>query len=246
VKRLIVLGVAVVAVLAAASGGFATQRYLITSPLQIKPGAVGYRNLSRLARRLIARHGGPRGRRGPVGPPGASTANALAKASGLQAWTSDPALLSAAVADSSGSIHGGSVWLNEGDTIRWLAEFVFAHGSKITHGSYAIYDSSLHLVDRTIDYPAAFASARADGTWVKLSLTTPFRVPSSGRYYFVDLLAGSKPPRMGVVARKRLLAGANVLPTGAPRGIRGGSGFATFPAKLPSTRTDETRSILGG
>jgi hypothetical protein len=116
----------------------------------------------------------------------------------------------------------------------------------MTHGGYAIYSSSLRLVARTTDYPAAFAAARANGSWVKLSLTSPYRVPASGRYYLVDLLAGGSPPRIGIVARKRILAGANVLPSGVARGVRGGSGFSAFPARLTSTGTDEARCILAG
>jgi hypothetical protein len=131
---------------------------------------------------------GPQGATGPQGPAGTNAANALAQASGLVAWTSDPALISTTRTDSSGTIHGGSVWLNQGDTINWLAELVTANGSALTHGAFAIYDSNLDLVAQTADNPAAFASAPAD-TWVKLSLTSPYTAPSSGLYYLVDLLA---------------------------------------------------------
>ena len=62
------------------------------------------------------------GPQGPAGPEGPSSPNALAAASGLVAWTADPALVSTTRTDSSGTLHGGSVWLNEGDTINWLAE----------------------------------------------------------------------------------------------------------------------------
>lgn len=187
---------------------------------------------------------GARGPAGPKGPAGSSAANALAQASALVAWTSDPALVSASVVDSSGSIHGGSVWLHKSDKISWLAELVVAHGSGMTHGAFAIYDANLHLVARTGDNPSAFQSAPAD-SWVKLSLTSPYTVTASGRYYFVDLLAGSKLPSIGIVARNAsVLTGANVLPTGVPRGVTTGAGFSAFPTTLTNKNTGLTRCVL--
>ena len=187
---------------------------------------------------------GARGPAGPKGPAGSSAANALAQASALVAWTSDPALVSASVVDSSGSIHGGSVWLHKSDKISWLAELVVAHGSGMTHGAFAIYDANLHLVARTGDNPSAFQSARAD-SWVKLSLTSPYTVTASGRYYFVDLLAGSKLPSIGIVARNAsVLTGANVLPTGVPRGVTAGAGFSAFPTTLTNKSTGLTRCVV--
>ena len=156
-RRIILAGVVVVIALAAATGGFAAQQYLIISAGQIRPGAIGYRNLNNRTRKLIARTG----ERGPRGFPG--SANALAQASGLVAWTSDPALISTSIADSSGSIHGGSVWLSRGSRIVWLAELVASGGSGITHGAYAIYDSHLHLVARTADHPAPSRPDRKPG-----------------------------------------------------------------------------------
>jgi hypothetical protein len=240
-KRSITVGLAVLACLVCTSAGVAAQRYLITASSQIKPGAIAYRNLDRHTRRLIAHTGkrGPRGFRGPSAP------NALAEASGLVAWTADPALLSAGVADSSGSIHGGSVWLNQGQKITWLAEFVLTHGGGMTHAAYAIYDERLHLVARTADRPSAFQTT-ANNQWVKLSLSSPFKVPASGRYYLVDLLAASAPPRVGIVGDWTPLTEASVLPGGVPRSIRGGSGLSDFPATLTNTRTAETRCMLAG
>jgi hypothetical protein len=194
---------------------------------------------------------GPAGERGPQGPEGGegpSAVNALAQGSGLVAWTSDPALISTTRTDSSGTIHGGSVWLNQGDTIHWLAELVTADGSALTHGAFAIYDSNLDLVAQTADDPGAFAGAPAD-TWVKLSLTSPYTVPASGLYYLVDFLAGATTPTIGVVAYNSTLPGRNLLPTGVSRGVRAGSGLSAFPATLPAqtnTSTDETRCILAG
>src|SRR5207248_8775051 len=98
---------------------------------------------------------------GPEGPAGPSAANALPQALGLVAWTSDPALMSTSIVDSSGSIHGAAVWLNQGDTINWLAELVVADGAGMTHGAFAIYDDDLELQAQTDDSPAAFQTATA-------------------------------------------------------------------------------------
>jgi hypothetical protein len=137
------------------------------------------------------------------------------------------------------------VWLNAGDTITWLAELVTANGSGLTHGAYAIYDSNYKLVAQTADNPTAFASAPAD-SWVQLPLTSPYTAPSSGLYYFVDLLAGTTTPTVGVVTYNAALPGREVLPNGVPRGVRGGSGFSAFPTTLTNTPTDETRCVLAG
>jgi hypothetical protein len=188
---------------------------------------------------------GDTGAQGPAGPEGPSSANALAEASGLVAWTSDPALISTTRTPSSGSAHGGSVWLNQGDTINWLAELVTANGSGLTHGAFAIYDSNLDLVAQTADHPNAFATVPAD-SWVQLSLTSPYTVPASGLYYFVDLLAGTTNPTVGVVAYNSALAGRNILPNGVPRAVRGGAGLSAFPSTLTNTGTDETRCIIAG
>jgi hypothetical protein len=189
---------------------------------------------------------GTRGPAGPRGPAGSSATNALAQASGLVAWTADPVLTADSVVDTSGSIHGASVWLDRGDRVSWLAELVVAHGSGMKHGAFAIYDASLHLVARTVDNPSAFQTAKAH-SWVKLSLTSRYTVPASGRYYFVDLLAGSTLPRIGIVARSAsVLSGANVLPTGAPRGISAGHGFSAFPSRLVNKGTGLGRCVLAG
>jgi hypothetical protein len=189
---------------------------------------------------------GPQGAPGPPGPEGPSDPNALAQALGLVAWTSDPALIATSIVDSSGSIHGAAVWLNEGDTIHWLAELVVADGSGMTHGGFAIYDSNLNLVAQTDDNPSAFQSAPAD-SWVKLPLQSAYTAPSSGLYYLVDLLAGLTVPRIGIVASNgTVLTGANLLPTGNPREIGGGAGFSAFPATLTNKGSGLTRCILAG
>jgi Collagen triple helix repeat (20 copies) len=264
-RRIAIVGTVIAIALVAATGGIAAQRYLITSPHQIKPGAIGYANLSPKAKRLLEGHGrrGPRGLRGPRGPAGArgatgatgakgaagaqgaNGANALPESSGLVAWTADPAFISTGVADSSGSIHGGSIWLEKGNTIHWLAEVVTAHGSGMTHAGYAVYNSSYKLVAHTADTPGVFNTATAN-TWVKLNLTSAYTAPASGRYYLVDLLAGTSPPTIGIVGQNATLNGANTLPSGVPRGIRGGSGFTAFPSTIARTPTDETRCMVAG
>jgi hypothetical protein len=238
-RRIILVGIVVVIALAAATGGFAAQQYLIISAGQIKPGAIAYRNLNNRTRKLIARTG----ERGPRGFPGSE--NALAQASGLVAWTSDPGLISNSIADSSGSIHGASVWLSRGSRIVWLAELVASGGSGITHGAYAIYDSHLHLVARTADHPSSFQTG-SKARWVKLPLTSPYSVPASGLYYFADLLAGARRPRIAVPVRSSPLSVRNLLPNGISRGISGGSGFSAFPATLRNKGTGVTRSIAAG
>jgi hypothetical protein len=81
---------------------------------------------------------------------------------------------------------------------------------------------------------------------VTLSLTSPYTPPASGLYYLVDLLAGTTPPTIGVVESNSAMPGANVLPTGIARGVRGGDGFSAFPATLTNTNPGETRCILAG
>ena len=162
------------------------------------------------------------------------------------AWTSDPALVSSSITDSSGSIHGAAVWLNKGDTVNWLAQLVVADGSGMTHGTYAIYDADLDLVAQTDDSPSAFQTATAD-SWVKLSIPGGYSAPSSGLYYFVDLLAGSTIPKIGIVtSNASILTGANLLPSGQPREVGSGTGFSAFPATLTNKGSGLTRCIVAG
>ena len=192
---------------------------------------------------------GPQGPQGPEGPAGPSDPNALAEASGLVAWTSDPGLITTRQTNTSGSIHGGSVYLEKGDTIHWLAEFVLADGSGMTHGAYAIYDSNLDLVAQTVDDPDAFETAPVGtiGTWVELALTSPYTAPASGLYYFVDFVAGTTRPTVGVVNISSGFDARNVLPNGVARGVRGGaSPYSAFPSTLTLGGTNETRSMLAG
>ena len=138
------------------------------------------------------------------------------------------------------------MWLNQGDTINWLAELLVNDGAGMTHGAFAIYDANLNLVAQTSDSPSAFQTAPAD-SWVKLSLTSPYTAPTSGLYYLVDLLAGSTIPKIGiVVSNASILTGANVLPTGVPREVGGGTGFSAFPPSLTNKGSGLTRCILAG
>jgi hypothetical protein len=176
---------------------------------------------------------------------GANTADPVAQGSGLVAWTVDPALMATKIVDSSGSIHGASIWLDQGDTINWLAELVVTDGSGMTHGGFAIYDANLNLVAQTADTPTAFQTAPAD-SWVKLPLTSSYTAPSSGIYYLVDLLAGTTIPRIGIAAsNSAVLTGASLLPTGVPRGVAQ-SGVSSFPSTMVTRRTGLTRIILAG
>jgi hypothetical protein len=165
---------------------------------------------------------------------------------GLVAWTSDPALLSTSIVDSSGSIHGAAIWLNQGDTINWLAELVVAAGSGMTHGAFAIYDANLNLIAQTGDNPSAFQTVSADA-WVKLPLTNSYTVQTSGLYYLVDLVAGATVPRIGIVASNAsVLTGANLLPSGVPREVGGGPGLSSFPSTLTNKGSGLTRCIVAG
>jgi Collagen triple helix repeat (20 copies) len=192
---------------------------------------------------------GPQGAQGPPGPPGPSDPNALAEASGLVAWTSDPGLITTKQTNTSGSIHGGSVYLEKGDQIHWLAEFLLADGSGMTDGAYAIYDSNLNLVAQTADTPSAFQTAPVGttGAWVELPLTSTYTVPASGLYYFVDFVAGTTRPTVGVVNLSTGFDSRNTLPNGVLRGIRGGaSPYSAFPSTLTTGSTNETRCMLAG
>ncbi len=298
-KRLIAFGCAVVLLLAVTAGAFGARKYLITSPRQIKPGAISLKNLSPAVRHVLVKRTGPRGKQGPrgatgatgpagptgstgstgatgatgakgpagatgatgpagpagptgatgptgpagpAGPTGPSGANELAQASGLVAWTGDPAQILQTGTDSSGSIHGASVWLEQGTVITSLAELVATAGSGMTHGMYAIYDSNLNLVAQTADSPSAFAVSNA---WVELPLTSQYTAPASGRYYLVDLLAASTTmPAIGNLGSLASTSARNILPGGVARGVNGGSGLSSFPSTLSAGATGIARCIV--
>ncbi len=282
--------IAAVAVVLAATGAFAAQKYLITSPSQIKPGAISYANLSAAAKnRLAGRRGapgaaGPAGPQGPKGDAGAVGAagaagpqgpkgdagavgatgpqglrgdagatgttgaagpdgsSALAQASGLVAWTNDPALLLQDTTDTSGSIHGGSVLLAKDQVITSLAELVATAGVGMSHGMFAFYDKNLNLVAQTADTPAAF---EVTDQWVELPLTSPYTVPASGLYYFVDLLAATTTtPSIGIIGFNTATDARGTLPGGVARNVREGSGLSAFPATLVNVGTSISRCII--
>ncbi len=184
---------------------------------------------------------GPTGPTGPTGAPGADGTNGLAQASGLVAWTADPSQILQTSTDTSGTIHGGSVLLAQGQVITSLAELVVTAGVDMTHGMFAIYDKNLHLVAQTADTPAAF---QVGNQWVELSLTAPYTVPASDRYYFVDLLAATTTmPAIGDVTSGTTSA-RNILPGGVPRDVSGSGPFTTFPATLTNSGTGITRYIV--
>jgi hypothetical protein len=180
---------------------------------------------------------------GPAGPPGADGTNGLAKASGLVAWTADPAQILQSATDSNGSIHGGSVSLEQGQVITSLAELVATAGVAMTHGMFAIYDKNLNLVAQTADTPAAF---QVTNQWVELPLTAPYTVPATDRYYFADLLAAATTmPSIGNIGSLAATSARNILPGAFPRGISGsGAPFAAFPATLANNGTGITRCIV--
>jgi hypothetical protein len=185
---------------------------------------------------------GATGSAGATGPAGADGTNGLAKASGLVAWTGDPAEILEDGTDASGSIHGASVMLTQGQVVTSLAELVTSAGTSMTHGMYAIYDANLNLVAQTADTPAAF---QVSSQWVELSLTAPYTVPSTGRYYFADLLASSGTmPSIGNLGFDATTSARNSLPGGAARGLNDGPGLTAFPAILTNSGTGVSRCLI--
>ena len=66
-RSITVLALAAVT-LAATTGAFAAQKYLITSSSQIKPGVISYANLSAAAKQRLAGRPGASGAAGAAGP----------------------------------------------------------------------------------------------------------------------------------------------------------------------------------
>jgi hypothetical protein len=133
------------------------------------------------------------------------------------------------------------VWLAAGDVVHSLAEVVTSAGSGMSHGMYAIYDEDLNLVAQTADTPAAF---QVTNQWVELPLTSPYTVPTSGRYYFVDLLAATTMPSIGNLGSLAASSSRNLLPSGIARGVNGGSGLTSFPSTLTLGTTGVSRCIV--
>lgn len=237
-RRAITVLAAIGVLFAVASGAFAARKYLITSSAQIKPGAVAFGNLSADAKRRLAGKPGPAG---PAGPAGPDDQNGLPAVSGLIAWTSDPAHITANSIDSTGSMHGGEVSLTKGQVIKSLSELVITAGAGMTHGMFAIYDGNLNLVAQTADNPAAF---QVTNQWATIALTAPYTVPASGRYYLVDLLAGATMPGIGNDASLAGSSARNVLPNGVPRNINVAGPNSAPPTKATNNGTGITRSII--
>ena len=185
---------------------------------------------------------GDAGATGATGPTGPDGSTALAQASGLVAWTNDPALILQDGVDTTGSMHGGSVLLAQGQVITSLAELVATAGVGVSHGMFAIYDKNLNLVAQTADTPAAFA---VTDQWVELPLTSPYTVPASGLYYFVDLLAATTTmPSIGNVGFDTATDARGTLPGGVLRNLHAGPGLSAFPATLVNSSTSISRCII--
>jgi Collagen triple helix repeat (20 copies) len=184
---------------------------------------------------------GPKGDTGAAGPTGPDGSTALAQASGLVAWTGDPALILESGTDASGSIHAASVLLTKGQVITSLAEVVDSAGVGMTHGMYGIYDKDFNLVAQTADTPAAFA---VTNQWVELPLTSPYTVPADGVYYFADLLAAATMPGIGNLGFYLNTSARSILPGGVPRGFYGGAPFTAFPATVTPAITGISRCIV--
>ena len=269
VKRNLTVLAAIGLVLAVSTGAFAAQKYVITSSSQIQPGTISYANLSVGAKTRLKGIRGAAGTQGPKGDPGAAGtqgpkgdtgaagtqgpkgdtgvagrdgANALAEASGLVAWTADPALILSEGTDTAGSVHGSSVVLAAGQVITSLSELVVSPGVGTSHGMYAIYDKNLNLVAQTVDTPAAF---NVTDQWVELPLTSPYTVPAGGLYYFADFIdAATTTPTIGMAGYNTATDARGTLPGGVARNVHDGPGLSALPPVLVNNGTSATRSIV--
>ena len=133
--------------LAITTGAFAANRWAITSSSQIKPGSIGYANLSSSAKKRLA---GPTGATGATGPTGATGAAGPAGPAGA-AGTPGAAGLSLFVrADQTGAMHqhtaGASVVKNSVFTGLYKVTFtqdisncatVVSQGESLNNGFFA-------------------------------------------------------------------------------------------------------------
>jgi hypothetical protein len=134
------------------------------------------------------------------------------------------------------------VFLTQGQEITSLAELVASPGVAMSHGMYAIYDSSLNRVAQTADNPAAF---EVTNQWVVLPLMSQYTVPSTGRYYFVDLLAATTTmPSVGNLGSLAATSARNILPGGIARGINAGPSLSSFPTTLTINNSGISRCIV--
>ena len=128
----------------------------------------------------------------------------------------DPALIIIEANDTSGAAHGSSVYLTKNSVITKLAELVVTPGAGMTHAMYGIYDKNLNRVAQTADTPADFETAT--NQWVELPLTTPYTVPATGLYYFVDLFAATgSTAHIGQISLNTATDARHILPGGTPR-----------------------------
>jgi hypothetical protein len=163
----------------------------------------------------------------PVVPPSSRGADAnphgLALALGCVAWTVDPRLCGSTASDTSGTLHGGGVYLTAGQVITRLAEYVVTGGTGMTHGFLCVYSlDGATLYAQTADFTAAW---QATGAWAEAALTAPWTVPVSGGYAFCDVLAtGTTMPTVlvgetGNGARNTLPSGSNIAINPANTGL---------------------------
>jgi hypothetical protein len=70
-------------------------------------------------------------------------------------------------------------------------------------------------------------------------------VPTTGLYYFVDLLAAATTmPSIGNTGSLAATSARSILPGGVARAINGGSGLSVFPATLSNGTTGISRCIV--
>jgi hypothetical protein len=160
--------------LAMGGSAIAASHYLITSPRQIKPGAIALGNLSARAQRSLraaagpagsAGPAGPAGAAGPPGPAGAAGANGLTGETGQrgpsEAWAITQTGQAHAASVPAGSyVVSGDVFFEEGGTVKcavWhshngLSEGKFSFAT-VTNAFYSLpVASSFTLTEPAIVY----------------------------------------------------------------------------------------------
>ena len=69
-------------------------------------------------------------------------------------------------------------------------------------------------------------------------------MPSTGLYYFADLLAGTSMPSIGNLGFDSTTAARSVLPGGTYREVNVGPGLTSLPATLTPSDSGVTRCIV--
>lgn len=160
---------------------------------------------------------------------------------GFLGWTGDPANIFQTALDSTGSIHGGGIWLPAGATVSRIAELVSAAGVAMTHGIFGLFDSAFNLLAQSADTPAAFQAAG----WVELPLLAPYTTPAAGIYYLADLLAaGTTMPSTGNMGSLGTTNARSLLPDGIWRYFTMAGPLAAFPSPLTPAISGVTRCLL--